>query len=116
MSYSKILTILSITIFALTVICGIMLSVKGYDTSLFNYIISTSGGVWGLTMVSYFKKASLENNIKIQLGMLEDILKLKSKYQDSDIDVAIDKVETRLNNIIDSAIDDSTIPPDLPNF
>lgn len=85
-------------IFVLNLICSLLFSWCGKDTSVFMYSIPTTGGILGSAVVFYFNKAKAENLCK---GKIQ-FFKFKMKYIEKHPDKA-EEIENELSNI-DSAL------------
>lgn len=110
--------------FICVIICSIFMSVRNLPTDIFMYLIPTSGTICATTNVWYFKKAQLENSVKIQLGMIENLMKLKIKYKEYDnhnedmyfINDIEDKAVNKLIDRIDESIDEALTPTDIQSL
>lgn len=81
--FSKILTILSFTMFVWTLYCGFSASFNQlYDISVYVTAITVSGGIFGVCLKSYMSKSKAENIYKVQKTMYEDIMDIKLYYNE----------------------------------
>lgn len=120
MQFSKKVVISTTIIFFLSIVTALLWSWFDKPTDVFMYIIPASGGVWGASIIWYLKKSQLENSIKIQLGMIEDLLKIKAKYNSTNEEEYIDgireKTENRMNERVDEFIEDGLTPPEIQMY
>lgn len=86
------------SIFILNLVCSLLFSWCGKDTSVFIYSIPTTGGILGSAVVFYLNKAKAENLCK---GKIQ-FFKFKMKYLEKHPDKA-EEIENELS-IIDSAL------------
>ena len=108
--FSKIIIAVTFIIFVLVLIAGCVLAWEGRDTSLFCYAIPSTGGVVGSSVIFYYRKAQVENAVKIQLYSLEGMYKLREKYpsQNHSVEMAISSQESRIENLVNSYSSEST--------
>lgn len=113
--FSKLIIITNFIIFALVLITGCVLAWNGRDTSLFCYAIPSTGSVVGASVIFYYRKAQVENAVKLQLYSLEEMYKLREKYpmQDASVESAISSQEGRIGNLVNTYDSDATTPVDI---
>lgn len=113
--FSKLIIITNFIIFALVLITGCVLAWNGRDTSLFCYAIPSAGGVVGSSVIFYYRKAQVENAVKLQLYSLEEMYKLREKYPDQSpsVETAISSQEARIGNLVNTYDSDATTPVDI---
>lgn len=120
MQFSKKVVISTTIIFILSIVTALLWSWFDKPTDVFMYIIPASGGVWGASIIWYLKKSQLENSIKIQLGMIRELLKIRSEFNTNDEDEYIDgireKTENRMQEKVDEFIDDALTPPEIQTY
>lgn len=113
--FSKLIIITNFVIFALVLITGCVLAWNGRDTSLFCYAIPSTGGVVGASVIFYYRKAQVENAVKLQLYSLEEMYKLREKYptQAPSVENAISSQEACVGNLVNTYSSDATTPVDI---
>lgn len=113
--FSKLIIITNFIIFALVLITGCVLAWNGRDTSLFCYAIPSTGGVVGSSVIFYYRKAQVENAVKLELYSLEEMYKLREKYpmQAASIENAISSQEARVGNLVNAYDSNATTPVDI---
>lgn len=120
MQFAKKIIVSTTLVFILSIITALLWSWLDKSTDVFQYIIPITGGVWGASIIWYMKKAQVENAIKIQLGMIEDLLKIKAKYNSTNEEEYIDgireKTENRMNEKVDEFIEDGLTPPEIQMY
>lgn len=116
LQFAKKIVVIATILFVLSIISALLWSWYDKNTDVFTYIIPTIGGVWGASIIWYMKKSQLENGIKIQIGMIKELMKLKIKYNECStdyVDEIQEKVESRMQNNIDNFIDEALTPPEI---
>lgn len=139
MQYSKILPIITGIIFIGTLIKGFTMDFGAVmDTTFYVSGLTISGGLFGSAIISYLRKAQLENVQKIKgniyslatterLRFIEESYKLKIKYgmTDSDIEEAemispMDEFENDALNSMsltgDMAMDEASEKVEIQNY
>lgn len=112
--FSKLIIVTTFMIFALVLIAGCVLAWNGQDTSLFCYAIPSTGGVAGSSVIFYYRKAQVENAVKLQLYSLEEMYKLREKYPtQSSVEMTISSQEAKIQGLVDTYDSESTAPVDI---
>lgn len=112
--FSKLIIVTTFMIFALVLITGCVLTWNGRDTSLFCYAIPSTGGVAGSSVIFYYRKAQVENAVKLQLYSLEEMYKLREKYPtQSSVEMTISSQEAKIQGLVDTYDSESTAPVDI---
>ena len=90
--FSKIIIAVTFIIFVLVLIAGCVLAWEGSS------------------VIFYYRKAQVENAVKIQLYSLEGMYKLREKYpsQNHSVEMAISSQESRIENLVNSYSSEST--------
>ena len=120
LQFAKKVVVSTTIIFILSIISALIWSWLDKSTDVFMYIIPSTGGVWGASIIWYMKKSQLENGIKIQLGMIRELLKIRSEFNTNNeeeyIDEIREKTEYRMQEKVDEFIDDALTPPEIQNY
>lgn len=112
--FSKIIVFVVFITFILTLIAGCVLAWNGRDTSLFCYAIPSTGGVAGSSVIFYYRKAQVENAVKLQLYSLEEMYKLREKYPtQSSVEMTLSSQEAKIQGLVDTYDSESTAPVDI---
>lgn len=112
--FSKIIVFVVFITFILTLIAGCVLAWNGRDTSLFCYAIPSTGGVAGSSVIFYYRKAQVENAVKLQLYSLKEMYKLREKYPtQSSVEMTISSQEAKIQGLVDTYDSESTAPVDI---
>ena len=112
--FSKLIIVTTFMIFTLVLITGCVLAWNGRDTSLFCYAIPSTGGVVGSSVIFYYRKAQVENAVKLQLYSLEEMYKLREKYPtQSSVEMTISSQEAKIQGLVDTYDSESTAPVDI---
>lgn len=118
--FAKKVVVSTTVIFILSIVSALVWSWLDKSTDVFIYIIPSTGGVWGASIIWYMKKSQLENGIKIQLGMIRELLKIRSEFNTNDEDEYIneirEKTENRMQEKVDEFIDDALTPPEIQTY
>ena len=107
--FSKKILYWTAFIFCGNLICALVFSWCGKDTSIFVYSIPTTGGIFGAAIIFYLNKAKTENVCK---GKIQ-FFKFKMKYLEEhpehqeEIENELASIDEALTNKIDSEIADS---------
>jgi len=83
---------------------------QGKDTSVFMYIIPSTGGAYGAAIVFYLNKAKMENVFKGKIAFLETKLNLMMKYPSEhheEIESEFSKIDAALDSKIDSTMNEA---------
>ncbi|MFA9375744.1 MAG: hypothetical protein ACERKZ_03210 [Lachnotalea sp.] len=111
--FKKKVVIETSLIFILACVMALVFSWNEKPTDVFVYIIPSASGVWGAAIIWYLKAVQLENGIKIQLGMIKQLIKLGETDQIGEIKGrAIERVKEKADAIIDEALE----PTDIQNY
>lgn len=120
MQFAKKVVVTTSLVFLLSIISALVWSWLYKNTDVFMYIIPVTGGVWGTSIIWYMKKSQLENGIKIQLGMIRELLEMKNEFSTNDKDEYIDDIreraEYRMQERVDEFIDEALTPPEIENY
>lgn len=110
--FSKKIIVVLFILFVAVLAAGIILAWNGRDTSLFCYAIPSVGGVTGSAVIFYYRKAQVENAIKVQIYSLDQMYRLREKYEDqkSDIDGVIQSQEYDLKSTVNTYKSEGTEP------
>ena len=113
--FSKIIVFVVFITFILALVTGCVFAWNGRDTSLFCYAIPSTGGVAGSSVIFYYRKAQVENAVKLQLYSLEEMYKLREKYpaQSSSVEMALSSQEDKIQGLVDTYDSESTAPVDI---
>ena len=113
--FSKIIIAVTFIIFVLVLIAGCVLAWEGRDTSLFCYAIPSTGGVVGSSVIFYYRKAQVENSVKLQIHALEEMYQMREKYQNQLIDIngVISCTESEIKNTISNYKSDGNTPVNI---
>ncbi len=111
--FSKIIIFIAFITFILTLVTGCILAWNGRDTSLFCYAIPSTGGVAGSSVIFYYRKAQVENAVKLQLYSLEEMYKLREKYPSQSSVEMISSQEAKIQGLVDTYDSESTAPVDI---
>lgn len=104
--YSKRILFWTMCIFLGNLICSLLFSWFGKDTSIFMYSIPTTGGIFGSSIVFYLNKAKMENVCKGKIQFLKYKMKLIKKYPEhqEEIENELSSIDSALTEKIDSEI------------
>lgn len=115
-NFSKVLCVVSISLFCATLLAAFYCSCKGYPTEIFNYAIPATGGMAIASICFYYNKAKVENLSKqrvryvlIKLLLLNEIpaqTYQKICYEIDHIDTIIDDKIT--NQLCEAVSEDIT--------
>ena len=97
------------SIFILNLVCSLLFSWCGKDTSVFIYSIPTTGGILGSAVVFYLNKAKAENLCKGKIQFFRFKMKYLEKHPDKaeEIESELSIINSALTNKIDSAIEEA---------
>ena len=71
-------------------------------------------GVAGSSVIFYYRKAQVENAVKLQLYSLEEMYKLREKYPtQSSVEMTISSQEAKIQGLVDTYDSESTAPVDI---
>ena len=110
--YSKVITFMCIVI----AIISFLVATAGATFFMLPESVAaaliTAGGCLGVTAVVWnLKKSQAENTIKLYLYSYKEILKLQKEDSDLEfIDIAEDKILSKMENALDVALDEATSP------
>lgn len=97
-------------IFVISCFTALVFAWREKPTEVFTYIISSSGGIFGVAVIWYLKAVQLENSIKIQLGMIKKLIDLGEENQAEDIkERTIQKMKDKTEALIDEALEPTEI-------
>lgn len=100
-------------IFCITCLVALIFSWNEKPTDVFTYIIPTAGGIFGAAVIWYLKAVQLENGIKIQLGMIKELVDLGEENPAEEIkERTIQKMKDKTEALIDEALE----PTDMQNY
>ena len=113
--FSKLIIVTNFIIFALILVTGCVLAWNGRDTSLFCYAIPSTGGVVGSSVIFYYRKAQVENAVKLQLYSLEEMYKLREKYttQSMSVETTLSSQEAKIQGLVESYDSEANAPVDI---
>lgn len=113
--FSKIIILVTFCIFIFTLLIGCILAWNGKDTSIFYYAIPSTGGVVGSSVIFYYRKAQVENSVKLQIHTLEEMYQMKEKYQTQSMDInsVISCTESEIKNTISNYKNDGNTPVNI---
>lgn len=74
-----------------------------YDTSMLVTLLSTTGAVFGVTMIAYNSKSRYENVVKIQKGYLREKYNILKEMGVLDYSRAISEIEEEFSDIEETA-------------
>lgn len=97
-------------IFIISLIVACWFTWEGKDTTVFIYIISSTGGTYGAAIIFYLNKAKMENVFKGRVEFLKFKLELMKQYppeQQGDIETEISQVDSALGEKIQSVTNDA---------
>lgn len=106
---SKKLAWFSGTCFAVAIIYCMITYARGakdgglYDTSMLVTLLSTTGAVFGVTMIAYNSKSRYENVVKIQKGYLREKYDILKEMGVLDYSRAISEIEEEFSDIEETA-------------
>ena len=97
------------SIFILNLVCSLLFSWYGKDTSTFIYSIPTTGGILGSAVVFYLNKAKAENLCKGKIQFFKFKMKYLEKHPDKaeEIESELSIIDSALTNKIDSEIEEA---------
>lgn len=97
------------SIFILNLVCSLLFSWYGKDTSTFMYSIPTTGGILGSAVVFYLNKAKAENLCKGKIQFFKFKMKYLEKHPDKaeEIENELSIIDSALTNKIDSEIEEA---------
>ena len=97
------------SIFILNLVCSLLFSWYGKDTSTFMYSIPTTGGILGSAVVFYLNKAKAENLCKGKIQFFKFKMKYLEKHPDKaeEIESELSIIDSALTNKIDSEIEEA---------
>lgn len=101
---------LTCTLFAITLISGLVFTYLEKDLTFFMYAIPSTGGVFGATIVFYLNKAKMENVFKGKISFLEYKMELLKEQPDEIhgvINEEIDSIDNMLSQSIDSTMQEA---------
>lgn len=108
--FSKKLLTQTRYIFITSLIAACVFAWQGKDTSVFMYIIPSTGGAYGAAIVFYLNKAKMENVFKGKIAFLETKLNLMMKYPSEhheEIESELSKIDAALDSKIDSTMNEA---------
>lgn len=107
--FSKKILFWTMLIFCGNLICSLLFSWYGKDTSVFMYSIPTTGGIFGSAIVFYLNKAKMENLSKGKVDFFKFKMKALEKYPDKKekIENEFSSIDQQFNNKIDSEFADA---------
>jgi hypothetical protein len=110
--YSKVITFLCIMIAIVTFLIATIGATCFMMPESVAAALITAGGCIGVTAVVWnLKKSQAENTIKLYLYSYKEILKLQKEDPDLEfINIAEDKILTKMENALDTALDEATTP------
>lgn len=110
--YSKVITFLCIVIAIMTFLIATIGATWFMMPESVAAALITAGGCIGVTAVVWnLKKSQAENTIKLYLYSYKEILKLQKEDPDLEfIDVAEDKILSKMEGALDIALDEATSP------
>lgn len=125
--YSKILATFSLLLFICTLIYGYMMmtylimndATTIYDLAFFCTAITITGSVFMTTAKHYYSKSGLQNTchirnssyeqiMKVRLNYIEEVYKLKEKYNLTDNDISEIEMDSPFVALSDSYLDGTT--------
>jgi len=97
------------SIFILNLVCSLLFSWYGKDTSVFIYSIPTTGGILGSAVVFYLNKAKAENLCKGKIQFFKFKMRYLEKHPDKaeEIESELSIIDSALTNKIDSEIEEA---------
>lgn len=110
--YSKVITFLCIMIAIISFLIATIGATFFMLPESVAAALITAGGCLGVTAVVWnLKKSQAENTIKLYLYSYKEILKLQKENSDLEfIDIAEDKILSKMENALDIALDEATAP------
>lgn len=108
--FSKRLLVQTRYIFIASLIAAGVFAWQGRDTSIFMYIIPSTGGAYGAAIVFYLNKAKMENIFKGKIAFLETKLNLLQKYpseQHTEIENEFSTIDASLDSKIDNTMNEA---------
>jgi len=99
LNFSKILAVFSDTLFAGTILAGIVCAAMGADTTMFAYAVTAAGTVAGISHTFYYTKAKAENLSKQRVRYVLMKLLLQDRLSGEDYTEICAEIDS-----IDSAI------------
>lgn len=108
--YSKKIVLWTGILFFLVIVCSLVFSYLGIDTSLFVYLIPSTGGIFGASIIFYLNKAKLENALKIKISFYRfkiNIAKLLPEEHMEELNREFDTLEDALNSKVNRTIEES---------
>ena len=110
--YSKVITFLCIMIAIVTFLIATMGATCFMMPESVAAALITAGGCIGVTAVVWnLKKSQAENTIKLYLYSYKEIFKLQKEDPDLEfIDIAEDKILSKMEDALDTALNEATTP------
>lgn len=112
LNFSKILAVFSDTLFAGTILAGIICAATGTDTTMFAYAVTAAGTVAGISHTFYYTKAKAENLSKQRVRYVLMKLLLQDRLSGEDyaeICAEIDSIDSaiwaKIDGMTQEAID-----------
>jgi hypothetical protein len=97
--FSKRLLTQTRYIFIASLIAACVFAWQGKDTSVFMYIIPSTGGAYGAAIVFYLNKAKMETKLNL-------MMKYPSKHHE-EIESELSKIDAALDSKIDSTMNEA---------
>lgn len=97
-------------IFVFSLVAALVFSWCGKDTSIFMYIIPTTGGIFGAAIVFYLNKAKIENIFKGKVEFLKIKLKMMKSYpqeQHSEIENELSSIDEAFSMKVNQSMNDA---------
>lgn len=116
MEYSKKIVLFTGAMFSFSVIAAIYFSYNQLDTSIFAYIIPSTGGIFASAIVFYLNKAKMENVCKGKIAFFKFKMRWLEKHpqHQEEFEKELSVIDESLNNKIDSEIG-SSISEEITN-
>lgn len=105
--YSKRILSWGILIFTINLLCSLLFSWYGKDTTVFMYSIPTTGGILGSAIVFYLNKAKLENVCKGKIQFFKFKMKWIEQHPEhkEEIENELSSIDSALSNKVNSEIE-----------
>ena len=99
--FSKTIFVYTMFIYIVTMITAFIFSWLNKDTTIFIYLIPSTGGMFITSTAFYYNKAKMENLLKIK----KDLIRFESEFSNPNIEEKIDDID----NIIEDKLNDEFI-------
>ena len=112
MEYSKKIVLFTGVLFVSTVVAAIYFAYKQLDTSVFAYILPSTGGIFGAAIIFYLNKAKMENVCKGKIAFFKFKMRYLAKHPEqkeqleSELSVIDNALSTKMDSAVESAIAD----------